>query len=78
MTCKELGGACDLEIRAKTFEEMAQMSQNHGKEMFQKGDKPHLQTMDEMRHLMQSADGMAQWMEGKRKEFDAKPDESDA
>jgi hypothetical protein len=77
MTCKELGGACDLEFHAKTFEEMAQMSQSHGKEMFQKGDKPHLQAMGEMRHLMQSADGMAQWMEGKRKEFEAKPDEND-
>ena len=74
MTCKELGGACDLEFHANTFEEMAQMSQNHGKEMFQKGDKPHLQAMDEMRNLMQSTDGMAKWMEGKRKEFEAKAD----
>ena len=74
MTCKELGGACDLEFHANTFEEMAQMSQNHGKEMFQKGDKPHLQAMGEMRNLMQSTDGMARWMEGKRKEFEAKSD----
>lgn len=74
MTCKELGGACDLEFHANTFEEMAQMSQAHGKEMFQKGDKPHLQVMGEMRNLMQSADGMAKWMEGKRKEFEAKAD----
>ena len=74
MTCKELGGTCDLEFHANTFEEMAQMSQNHGKEMFQKGDKPHLQAMSEMRNLMQSADGMAKWMDGKRKEFEAKPD----
>ena len=74
MTCKELGGACDLEFHANTFEEMAQMSQNHGKEMFQKGDKPHLRAMGEMRNLMQSTDGMARWMEGKRKEFEAKSD----
>ncbi len=74
MTCRELGGACDLEFHANTFEEMAQMSQNHGKEMFQKGDKPHIQAMGEMRNLMQSTDGMAKWMEGKRKEFEAKAD----
>lgn len=76
MTCKELGGACDLEFHANTFEEMARMSQDHGKEMFQKGDKPHLQAMSEMRNLMQSTDGMAKWMEGKRKEFEAKPDKN--
>lgn len=73
MTCKELGEACDLEFHANTFEEIAQMSQDHGKEMFQKGDKPHLQAMSEMRNLMQSADGMATWMESKRREFEAKP-----
>ena len=74
MTCKELGGACALEFHANTFEEMAQMSQDHGKEMFQKGDKAHLQAMGEMKNLMQTADGMAKWMEGKRKEFEAKAD----
>ena len=42
MTCNELGGACDLEFKAETFEEMAELSKNHGMEMFQKGDQPHL------------------------------------
>ena len=78
MTCKELGGACDLEFHANTFEEIAQMSQKHGKEMFQKGDKAHLQAMSKMRDLMQSEDGMAKWMESKRKEFEIKPNKNDA
>jgi hypothetical protein len=73
MTCKELGGACDLAFHANTFEEIAQMSQKHGKEMAQRGDKAHLDAMNKMRAVMQSADGMAQWMERKRKEFEAKP-----
>src|SRR5262245_5015365 len=74
MTCKELGGACDLEFHANTFEEIAQMSQRHGKEMFQRGDTAHLEAMSKMREVMQSADGMTKWMERKRKEFEAKPD----
>lgn len=41
--------------------------------MFQKGDKEHLQAMSKMRNLMQTEDGMAKWMESKRKEFAAKP-----
>ena len=73
MTCKELGGVCDLEFHADTFEEIARMSQKHGKEMFQKGDNVHLQAMSKMQDLMQSPDGMAKWMESKRKEFEAKP-----
>lgn len=74
MTCKELGGACGLEFRANTFEEMAQMSQKHGKEMFQRGDKAHLAAMNAMQGLMQSPDAMSKWMESKRKEFESKPD----
>ncbi len=74
MTCKELGGACDLEFRAGTFEEIAQLSQKHGKEMFQKADKPHLEAMSEMRNLMQSEDGTARWMADKKRQFDARPE----
>ena len=74
MTCKELGGACELEFHANTFEAMAKLSQEHGKAMFQQGDKPHLLAMSQMRNLMQSADGMAKWMKDKQKEFDARPD----
>ena len=36
MTCKQLGGACDKEFHANTFDEMAEMSKTHGMEMFQK------------------------------------------
>ncbi len=71
MTCKQLGGACDLEFHANTFEEIADMSKNHGMEMFQKGDEQHLNAMNEMQELMKSPDAMAQWFNNKRKEFDA-------
>ena len=43
MTCKQLGGACDKEFHANSFEEMAELSKKHGMEMFQKGDKDHLE-----------------------------------
>lgn len=76
MTCAELGGACDMIFRANTFEEIAQASQQHAKEMFQKGDQAHLQAMSKMKELMQSKDAMAAWMATKRKEFDAKSHEA--
>lgn len=45
MTCKQLGGACDLMFQAETFEEIAEMSKNHGMEMFRADDEPHLEAM---------------------------------
>ena len=74
MTCKQLGGACDLAFHAETFEDMAEMSKKHGMEMFQKGDEAHLKTMNEMQRRMQSPEEMDQWFEQKRKEFEALPE----
>ena len=71
MTCKQLGGACDLEFHANSFEEIAEMSKQHGMEMFQKGDEAHLNAMNEMQELMKSPETMKNWFEDKRKEFDA-------
>ena len=62
MTCKELGGACDKAFQAETFEEIAEMSRQHGMEMFQKGDADHLRAMEEMRVLMQTPEAMDAWM----------------
>ena len=71
MTCRQLGGACDKEFHANTFEELAEMSKKHGMEMFQQGDGPHLKAMNEMQELMKSPGSMNEWFEDKRKEFDA-------
>lgn len=74
MTCKQLGGACDLEFHANTFEEMAELSKKHGMEMYQKGDAAHLKAMNDMQELMKSPDAMHSWFEDKRKQFEALPD----
>lgn len=74
MTCKQLGGACDVEFNANTFEKIAEMSKKHGTEMFQKGDEAHLKAMGDMQQLMKSPDAMAAWFENKRKEFEALPE----
>ena len=78
MTCKQLGGACNKEFHADTFEEIADLSKQHGMEMFQKNDSPHLEAMNKMRELMVSADSdaMKNWMDTKQEEFDALPDNS--
>lgn len=74
MTCKQLGGACDKEFRANTFEEMAELSKKHGMKMFKKGDQAHIDAMSDMQHLMKYPDRMQAWMLQKRKEFEQLPE----
>lgn len=75
MTCKELGGACDMEFHANSFEEMAAKSKAHGIEMFQKGDEAHIKAMNEMQGQMHSPEEMHTWFEGKKQEFEALPED---
>ena len=71
MTCKQLGGACDKEFYANTFEEIKQMSQKHAHEMYKNGDEKHIKVMKEMMELMKNSKAMKNWMESKEKEFNA-------
>ncbi|MGB7299165.1 MAG: hypothetical protein WBD34_07580 [Burkholderiaceae bacterium] len=75
MTCQQLGGACDKTFSASTFEEIAQMSQQHGKEMFEQADPDHLKAMATMKALMQKPDAMEQWFDDKRSAFEALPED---
>ena len=75
MNCKQLGGPCDKEFHANTFEEMAELSKTHGMEMFQKQDKDHLEAMNKIQELMKELDAMTEWFESKKKEFEALPED---
>ena len=52
MTCKDLTGACDLGFHVETFDEFAEMSKKHRMEMFEQGDRTHLDAMGKMKALM--------------------------
>lgn len=75
MSCKQLGGACDKEFHANTFEEIAELSKIHGMEMFQKQDKEHLEAMNKIQGLMKNPDAMTEWFNSKRKEFEELPED---
>ena len=74
MNCKQLGGACDKEFHANTFDEIAELSKAHGMEMFQEQDETHLEAMKKIQALMQQPGAMQDWFESKRKEFDSLPE----
>ena len=75
MTCNQLGGACDKVFQAETFEEMGQLSKQHGTEMFKIQDPAHLEAMGKMQELMKSPESMQKWFMDKKAEFDALPEE---
>lgn len=62
MTCNQLGGACDLEFKGETFEEIVEQSKEHGMEMFQQADQAHLAVISEMQKLMQSPAAINDWL----------------
>jgi len=74
MDCKQLGGACDEKFHGNSFEDIAELSKQHGTEMYQKGDPDHLKAMQEMQELMKDPEKMSEWFEGKKKEFDNLPE----
>ncbi|MCH8894338.1 MAG: DUF1059 domain-containing protein [Chloroflexi bacterium] len=71
MTCQDLAGACDVEFRAETFDEMAEMSKKHGMEMIGKGDQAHIDAMEKMKESMSDPEAMKEWFETVGKTFES-------
>ena len=70
MTCRDLAGACDTEFHAETFDEMAEMSKQHGMEMLERGDEAHIAAMEKMKELMSDPEAMKEWFEMVQKRFE--------
>ncbi len=75
MTCKQLGGACDIKIQAETFGQMSELSMQHGMEMMQKNDEAHMKAIQNMKEIMQNPMMMNEWFAMKKSEFDALPED---
>lgn len=75
MTCKELYGPCDELIHGETAEEMMENSKKHAMEMVAKGDRVHIDAMEDMKkqHMDMNPEAVKQWMEKFQKEFEAQP-----
>ncbi|MDX1319893.1 MAG: DUF1059 domain-containing protein [Oceanospirillum sp.] len=74
MSCRELGGACNQLFHAETFEQIAEMSKQHGIEMFKQQDAAHLDAMQKMQQLMSDPAAMEAWFESRREAFNELPD----
>ncbi|CAA6800760.1 MAG: DUF1059 domain-containing protein [uncultured Sulfurovum sp.] len=75
MTCRELGGACDIKLQAETFGSMSELSMKHGIEMMQQNDEAHMKAIQNMKEIMQNPVTMNEWFRMKKEEFDALPED---
>ena len=75
MTCRQLAGACDTEFHAETFDEMGELSRKHATEMAEKGDRGHIEKIEEMKDLMNKPGAGEEWFGKIQKEFDALPED---
>jgi predicted small metal-binding protein len=73
MTCKQLGGACDVELQANSFKEIAELSKKHGTEMHHQKEPKHLESMHKMQELIRNPESMKERMESKKKLFSSLP-----
>ena len=55
---------------------MAELSKNHGIEIFQTSDKEHLIDMNIMKELMNDPEAMSEWYNSKKKELNNLPENS--
>ncbi len=75
MTCRQLGGPCDLELRAETADAIIKLQDRHLKDAVKSGDDSHLPAHQEMKgrwkHPKQSMD----WYNGTKKAFADLPED---
>ena len=74
MTCKEMGGTCDMEFHAESAEEMEKMGKEHVHSM---EDDDHKNVVAQMTEMMEKdPEAMKKWQEDFKGKFDAAPDKA--
>jgi hypothetical protein len=74
ISCKELGGACELVFRGRSFEDVAELSQAHGQEMIAIADGPHLDAIAEMTRILEAGE-VESWLQAKMDLFELLPED---
>ena len=75
MTCKQLGGPCDLALRGDTADEVIKAQDKHLNEIVSSGDETHKSALKEMKgRWKHPISGMA-WYRKAKRDFLALPDD---
>ncbi|QWZ09803.1 hypothetical protein KRR39_08750 [Nocardioides panacis] len=75
MTCRQLGGACDLPLRGETADAVIKAQDRHLKEAVAAGDSTHQAALDDMRgRWKHPVKGMG-WYKSTKREFAELPED---
>jgi predicted small metal-binding protein len=75
MTCKQLGGACDLQLRGETADEVIKAQDKHLREAVAAGDATHEPALDAMKGRWKNPIKGMGWYKSTKKEFAALPED---
>lgn len=75
MTCRQLGGPCDLELRAETADEVIKAQDRHLKEAVKGGDAAHEPANQEMRGRWKHPKRALGWYSAAKKSFAELPED---
>jgi predicted small metal-binding protein len=75
MTCEELGGACDLELRGSTADEVIKAQDRHLKEAVASGDATHEPALNEMKGRWKNPVKGLGWYRDTKRRFAALTDD---
>jgi predicted small metal-binding protein len=75
MTCRQLGGPCDLALRGDTADEVIKAQDRHLKEAVAAGDSTHEAALDDMKgRWKHPVKGMG-WYKSTKREFAGLPED---
>ena len=74
MTCKPLGGPCDLALRGETADQVIKAQDKHLKEMVANGDETHRAARESMKGRWKNTIAGMGWYRSVKREFAALPE----
>jgi hypothetical protein len=74
MTCKQLGGPCDLELHGDTADQVIKAQDRHLKEMVANGDETHQSALKDMKGRWKNPIAAMGWYRGIKRDFAALPE----
>jgi predicted small metal-binding protein len=73
MTCKQLGGPCDLQLRGVTADEIIKAQDKHLKETVASGDDAHQPALQDMQGRWKHPISGMRWYKTAKRDFAALP-----
>jgi len=75
MTCKQLGGPCDLALQGSTADEVIKAQDKHLKEVVANGDHSHETALKQMKGRWKHPISGMGWYKDTKREFAALPED---